>query len=275
VSGSPLLLGTTWTPAAAALDDLDALVDIVEAPGWGLDAALECRPAPLLLHNLDLDVSLADPGYIDAAWGERASDAIARSGSPWFSLHLGFSAERVCFDEHMLPLSAPLPRDELRDRIVATTRAAIERLSVPVLLENLDYCPEGAYEHVCEPAFIGEVLEATGCGLLLDIGHLVVSSSWLDSDPEAMLDALPLDRLVEVHVSSPRPLAGDGNSERLDDVHEVLTEREVRLLRMALRRACPRAVVLEYRREPGKLREQLILLRSIIAEETGRGRGGF
>ena len=271
IGGPRPLLGTTWTPAAAALNDLDALVEFVEAPGWGLDDGLRSWPGQVLLHNLDKDVSLADPAAIDRARAERANSAIARASSPWFSLHLGFSTERVQFDEHMLPRSAPLKRDELRDRIVATASRAARLLDVPLLLENLDYCPEGAYEHVCEPAFIGEVLEAAGGGLLLDMGHLVVSASWLDSEPEAMLNALPLERAVEVHVSSPRPLADGGNSARIDDVHEVLTEPDVQLLRAVLGRGSPRAVVLEYRRDPGELRRQLRLLRTILDEESGAG----
>lgn len=261
------LLGTTWTPAAAALEDLGTLVEFVEAPGWGLDDALRGWRGPVLLHNLDKDVSLADPGAVDDPWSARANEAIDRSGSPWFSLHLGFAAERVRFDEHMFPLSTPLGRDELRDRIITVAQAAAEQLSVPLLLENLDYCPEGAYEHVCEPEFISDVLAATGCGLLLDIGHLVVSASWLGYEPASMLEALPVERAVEVHVSSPRSVACDGNRGRLDDVHEVVTDLELSLLRMVLRRSRPRAVVLEYRRDSDELRRQLLLLRSVIDEE--------
>jgi uncharacterized protein (UPF0276 family) len=133
---------------------------------------------------------------------------------------------------------------------------------VPLLLEHLDYCPEGAYEHVCEPAFICDVLEATGCDLLLDLAHAQVSASWLGADVEEMLEQLPLERVREVHVSSPRPSAG--NSAHLDDVHETLTERDYELLRWVLGRAAPRAVVLEYRRDIVELRKQLSRLSMMI-----------
>jgi uncharacterized protein (UPF0276 family) len=253
------------------MSDLGLLVDIIEAPGWSLDSAL----APdgirrrALLHNLDLDVSLADPGYIDDEWGKRANQAIQRAGTPWFSLHLGFASERVHFDEHMLPDSEPLARDALLERTVDSVRRAKTYLDLPLLLENLDYCPEGAYEHVCEPEFITEVLEATDCGLLLDIGHLVVSASWLETEPEEMLARLPLERVVEVHLSGPRPLAG--NAERLDDVHDVVSEREVQLLRRVLEEAQPKAVVLEYRRDAELLHEQLAMLGGVIGRRW-RGR---
>jgi uncharacterized protein (UPF0276 family) len=251
------LLGVAWSPAAAALPDLSALVDLVEVPGWSL---LQLQPRPprhLVLHNLDLDASLANPAYIDAAWGERARAALDATRSPWLSLHLGFASERVRFDGHMLPESPPLPRDALFERLVDSVRRARSALGadVPLLLENLDYCPEGAYEHVCEPTFMRDVLDATGCDLLLDLAHAQVSASWLGFEVEAMLEQLPLERVREIHLSSPRAL--DGNSPLLDDVHETLTERDYALLRWVLGRARPRAVVLEYRRDAVELRQQL------------------
>jgi uncharacterized protein (UPF0276 family) len=258
------LLGVSWSPVAAELPDLDMLVDIVEAPGWGLEDALAESGVRrrVLLHNLDLDVSLADPAYIDSGWGERANAAIRRAGTPWFSLHLGFASERVRFDGHMLPESEPLGRDELLAQIVDSVRTAKTYLDLPLLLENLDYCPEGAYEHVCDPDFISEVLDATDTGLLLDIGHLMVTANWFETEPEALLARMPLDRLVEVHLSGPRPL--QGNTERLDDVHDDVGEPEVRLLRLVLEQAQPKAVVLEYRRDADRLREQLAMLGAVI-----------
>lgn len=266
-----VLLGVTWSPVVEEMSDLGLLVDVVEAPGWNLQRALtvDGLRRRLLLHNLDQDVSLADPGYVDDAWGERANAAIRRAATPWFSLHLGFASERVRFVEHMLPESEPLGRDELLTRTVASVRRAKAYLDLPLLLENLDYCPEGAYEHVCDPAFIGEVLDETDCGLLLDIGHLLVTASWFEVEPDEMLARMPLERVVEVHLSGPRPLPGNGA--RLDDVHDVVGECEVRLLRSVLERAQPKAVVLEYRRDAAVLREQLTLLGRVIGRRW-RGR---
>jgi uncharacterized protein (UPF0276 family) len=263
------LLGVSWSPVVESLPDLGQLVDVVEAPGWELERALANGRTRVLLHNLDLNVSLADPTYTSDGWAGRAQATIARAGTPWFSLHLGFSSERVRFDDHMLPESALLPRDALLERTIASVRRARAALDLPLLLENLDYCPEGAYEHVCEPAFIAEVLDATDAGLLLDLGHLLVTASWLRRDPAALLAELPLERVVEVHISGPRPECGNGG--RLNDVHDVVTEREVQILRDVLQRSTPRAVVLEYRRDATSLREQLAMLGRVIGRRW-RGR---
>lgn len=266
------MLGATWSPALAALDDVDSLIDIIEVPGWGLDAALAARPAPLLLHNLDMDVSLANTSYVDMAWAKRANAMIRAAQSPWFSLHLGFSCERVRFEEHMLPVSEVLPREKLLERIVTTASAARELLDVPLLLENLDYCPEGAYEFVCEPGFIRQVLDASGCGMLLDIGHLRVSASWLGVTPEQLLADLPLEQVGEIHVSSPRLLERGEHAGLLDDAHGELTDVDVQLLAQVLAATQPRALILEYRQDATTLQSQLIQLRRILDVANSKAR---
>src|SRR5436305_10286268 len=111
------------------------LVDIVEAPGWSLDSAMRPGRSRVLLHNLDQDVSLADPDYINENWAQRVNAAAQRTGTLWFSLHLGFAAQQVHFKEHMLPDSAPLCRDELKERIVDNVLRAKQALDMPLLLE--------------------------------------------------------------------------------------------------------------------------------------------
>lgn len=247
-------LGVKWSPIAA---DALQLVDLIEIAGWQL---AEPRPdLPCLLHNLDLDFSLAAPDVIDDAWAERCAVAITQSGTPWFSLHLGFSAEEVRFDDHMHPASPVLEHRVCLDRMTQTLSFARERLPVPLLIENLDYCPEGAYEHVCDPAFINEVLDATGCDLLLDLAHAQVSADWLGWEIHDYLGRLPLDRIVELHLSSPRR-----SGPRLDDGHHELLEQDYILLDWVLARCQPRAVVLEYTRDAAKLQEQLTELRRHI-----------
>lgn len=259
------LLGVAWSPAAGELRDLSYFVDIVEAPGWMLNDEGVLRQSRVLLHNLDHDVTLADLVAFGGDWERRAGEALSRTGTPWFSMHLGFSAERVRFDQskgHMLPESPTLERSDLLDRMAHSAREAASVLTVPLLLENLDYCPGGAYEHVCEPEFIDALLSATDCGMLLDLAHAQVTASWLGIPVEELLDRMPLERVVEVHVSSPRE--SDTHAGRLYDAHEPVTERDLDLLRLVLSRSSPRMVVLEFRRDAEQLRAQLLQLGRIL-----------
>lgn len=257
-----VLLGVSWSSVAAEMRDVLYFTDIIEAPGWELAAAEPFRQPRLSVHNLRQDESLADVAAFTVEWGAAADAAIRATGTPWFSMHLGFSAERVRFDGNMHPLSETLKRDDLFERIVSSVRRIQSLISVPLLLENLDYCPGGAYEHVCDPAFIRAVLDATDTGLLLDLAHLRVSASWFGMSAEDMLLELPLDRVVEIHVSSPRPVSENDN--RLRDVHEELTEDDLGLLRDVLARTPARLVVLEYRRDEERLRTQLLQLGRLL-----------
>ena len=248
------LLGVRWSEAAR---DALELVDFIEINGWTpVDELPELRR---VLHNVDMDFSLTAPDIATAAWLAHLEAAVARSGTPWLSLHLGFSAARVQFDNGMLPRSPVLDAATTLERIVAAARYARERLSVPLLLENLDYNGGGAYEHICEPDFIAAVIEAVDCGLLLDLAHLRVSATDLGQDPRDYIARLPLERLVELHVSGPRQVGA-----RLEDTHHELADVDEELLRWVLARARPRALVLEYGRDPGLLQLQLGRLREIV-----------
>lgn len=78
-----------------------------------------------------------------------------------------------------------------------------------------------------------------------------------------MLAALPLERVREIHVTSPRQIPGDPQC-RLDDSHERLLGRDFDLLRIALDRWEPAAVTLEYTRGAGSLCAQLQELRAFL-----------
>lgn len=255
-------LGCAWTDDLAHRQDIVELLDFVEVPGWALSSDFVRPHERLVLHNLDQDWSMAAVDALDDDWPERLHSAIRVTRTPWFSMHLGFATERVRFDGHMLPESAALERQELLARMVEVTNEARLACPLQILLENLDYCPEGAYEHICDPDFIGGVIAMTGAGLLFDTAHWQVSSSWLGYDPIKALAALPLDRIVEVHVSSPRPL--DDQSGRLDDSHEALEPEDYALLATLLERSNPRAVTLEYRHEMDELKRQISELRGFL-----------
>ncbi|CAN5761771.1 hypothetical protein BH23CHL2_BH23CHL2_01370 [soil metagenome] len=259
-------LGCTWFDGLAEQPGIIDMVDFVEVPGWLLDHNFERPHERLVLHNLEQDWSMAAVDAIDSTWPDRLDDAIRLTRTPWFSLHLGFAAEQVHFDGHMLPVSWPLPRRELMGRLVEVTNEARLHCPLQVLLENLDYCPEGAYEHVCEPEFIAEVIEMTGAGLLFDLAHWRVSSSWLGFDPIEALERMPMERTVEVHLSSPRPLA-DGSG-RLDDCHDTLESYDFELLDAVLERTRPRAITIEYVRDSVQLRDEIGKVRSFVEHRS-------
>jgi uncharacterized protein (UPF0276 family) len=137
-------------------------------------------------------------------------------------------------------------------------------MAIPVrlFLENLDYNPGGAYEHVCEPEFIAAVLEESEVDLLLDLAHARVSASRLGFSIADYLMRLPMERVRQVHVSGPRLRDGV-----MVDAHEPLLEEDYTLLRELLDLTAPLALTLEYDRNETALKEQLGELRAILKRQ--------
>ena len=106
---------------------------------------------------------------------------------------------------------------------------------------------------------------ARGVACLLDIGHARVSAATLGADVHGYLADLPLERVVQIHVSGPRMRDG-----RLVDAHEPLEDADYALLDWVLARTQPQVVTLEYIREREALSRQLGRLR----ERIGSGNGG-
>ena len=159
----------------------------------------------------------------------------------------------------MTARSPALPCAELLANICRNVRALASAIPVPLILENLDYCPGGAYEHICEPAFLAAVLNETGAGLLLDLAHARVSAARLGLPIETYLSQLPLERVRQLHISGPRSRDGV-----LFDAHEALLDEDYTLLEWVLRRTRPLALTLEYNREEAQLRAELARLRTLM-----------
>lgn len=187
---------------------------------------------------------------------------IKAAGSPWASMHITF----------LLPGVRPLfvgngwriPRldpDRSTRRFVRKVQALRRSVDVCVLLENPDPMPL-ADNYEIQPDRITAILEATGCGLLLDTGHARLSSEALGIPAEEYILKLPLDRLRQIHVSGPRMREG-----RLFDAHEPLQETDYRLLDFVLARTKPDVVTLEYIRHKEELRQQLARLRRIVDDK--------
>jgi len=115
------------------------------------------------------------------------------------------------------PTSTPISDDEYWERAARNAAWLRSRYSGYVHLENLNYFPTGAYERVCEPDFITQLLEVTGLGLLLDIGHAVVSAHYLSyQNPMAYIQDLPLQKVREIQLSHAGMLNGV-----FEDLHEI------------------------------------------------------
>ncbi|MGC9468961.1 MAG: DUF692 family multinuclear iron-containing protein [Anaerolineae bacterium] len=121
------------------------------------------------------------------------------TGTPWVSAHLG-------------PRSEDFPglTEQSWEAQVATIREAlIEDLAPLVARYGGDrVVGENIFEYFgmhLRPAVIPEVLsdviEAAGCGFLLDLSHARLAARDLGVDPRAYVEALPVTHIREIHVT--------------------------------------------------------------------------
>jgi hypothetical protein len=137
----------------------------------------------------------------------------------------------------------PLPYDEPTLRhVAARVREVSDVLERPLVLENPSSYLEFASSSMPEHEFLARLAEASGCGLLLDVNNVYVSSFNHGFDPIAYVDAIPADRVVQYH------LAGHtNNGTHIIDTHDDHVIDEVwKLYRHAIERTGAVSTLLEW-----------------------------
>ena len=151
---------------------------------------------PLSLHGVSL--SLAGDSPIDAAHLERLAALVRRVEPVLVSEHLAWSAWKGVSVPDLLPF--PRNNEALR-RVASNIDQLQSALGHSVAIENPSH-----YLHIDghewdEIGFLKELVHRTGCGLLLDVNNVYVSSRNLGFDAFAYLDRFPAESVMEVHLA--------------------------------------------------------------------------
>jgi uncharacterized protein (UPF0276 family) len=95
-------------------------------------------------------------------------------------------------------------RDDLKDFAsdnVRWLKEMVRQRGIEIAVENNNYYPTAAYEHITDGKFIKEVVEGCGIGFLFDIAHARVTAHNRGFAYADYLAALPMGRMIQVHVS--------------------------------------------------------------------------
>lgn len=151
---------------------------------------------PLSLHGVGLSIGGEAP--LDEQHLDRLAALIERFQPASFSEHLAWSSHGDAFFNDLLPV--PYDRSTL-DRVCRHVDRVQQRLQRRMLLENPSTYVEFEASTMSETQFLREVLQRTGCGLLLDVNNLYVSCTNHGRDPLASLGELPLNAVGEIHLA--------------------------------------------------------------------------
>jgi|YelNatPaOPRAMG01_1025707.scaffolds.fasta_scaffold69724_2 uncharacterized protein (UPF0276 family) len=252
---------------AGLWDEPLARPDAIEVPAWTLPEQVALYQLlldrPFLLYGGNL---LGRP--LEPAREIELRALIERTRTPWLSARICLWPWEVIQEarrQGRKPSALDLG-EELRN-FFARVRHLRETVRVPILLENPPGLPSVEEDPESDPETITAILEATGCAFLLDLSHAQAAArTWGFSDPREYLRQLPLDRVVELRLSVPRP----GLGSRLVDAHQALREEDYHLLDWLLQRSEPQVVTLDYSKEPRALLEQIIRVREELAQRRPR-----
>ena len=196
-------------------------------------AALERvrRDTPVALHGVGLSLAGGDP--LDRRHLVRIKDLVDRIQPVLVSEHLAWSAVGGAYLNHLLPL----PYDDTRlDETSRRIEQVQETLGRTILIENPARYLRFHRSPIPEPAFLGELGRRTGCGILLDVNNVYVSTRNFDEDPHEYLAAVPAAAVGEIHLAGHATNHAEGRTILIDDHGSRVAEPVWDLYRVALDR---------------------------------------
>ena len=170
---------------------------------------------PLSLHGVGLSIGAARP--LDREHLKRLKILVDRYQPGLFSEHLAWSSHDTVFFNDLLPL----PYDAQSVARVADHVDEVQAtLGRRMLLENPSTYVAFSESTMGEIDFLTEVARRTGCGLLLDVNNVHVSSTNQQTDAVATIDRFPMDLVGESHLAGYAPDRDDDGAPLLIDAHD-------------------------------------------------------
>ena len=196
---------------------------------------------PLSIHGVGLSIGAASA--LDKAHLSALRQLLDRYQPQSFSEHLAWSTHETAFMNDLLPL--PYHNKTLQ-RVCDHIDQVQLHLGRRMLLENPATYVEYASSTWDESAFIAEVIRRTGCGLLLDVNNVYVSSVNHHRDPKKIIQALPLGQVEEIHLAGSAPTTdADGHLLLIDSHGAAVAQAVWALYAFALAQTGPVATLIE------------------------------
>jgi len=211
-----------------ASDRVDVLEVVTEQFTWAEDelAALVDR-FPVIPHGVGLSIGTVGPldwEYLRSV--KRVSDI---TGAPYYSEHLAVTRAPGIDIGHLSPVWFT---NEVLRAVIDNVHAVQDFLGKPLVLENISYLFGIPNATMTQAEFFHRLVDATGCGLLLDVANVNVNAQNHRFDPVEFLDSMPLHAVVQIHMAGGYWSDGiyfDGHSEPVDEATwqllDVLLER--------------------------------------------------
>ena len=218
----------------------------------------------LSLHGVGLSIGSMQP--LDRAHLARVRQLCDRYEPASFSEHLAWSSHDGVYFNDLLPL--PYTPQTLA-RVAEHIDTVQQALGRPMLLENPSSYVGLANSTMMEVEFLAEVAKRTGCGLLLDVNNVFVSSANLGACASDYLDRFPLGRVQEIHLGGHHRDTAEATTPLLIDAHgSPVADPVWELYEHVLGRTGPIATLIEWDNDVPDwpiLREQALTAERLLA----------
>lgn len=195
------------------------------------------RDYPVVMHGVSLSIGSTDP--LDSDYLERLRALAARVEPAWVSDHLCWTGVGGHNAHDLLPL--PFTEEALC-HVAERVERVQEHLGRRIALENVSSYLTFSDSTLTEWDFLAEIARRADCGILLDVNNIYVSSVNHGFDAQAYLEAIPAERVWQVH------LAGhtDRGTHLLDSHGAHVCDEVWELYRVATRRIGAVASLVEW-----------------------------
>ena len=170
---------------------------------------------------------------------KRLKNLVRRTRTPWLSDHLCWGSVDGRYTHDLLPMPYTFEAAKVTAEKIRQVQDFVE---VPVVVENVSSYAEYHVSEMTEWEFLNEVVEKADCGILLDVNNIYVSSQNHDFDPFVYVNAVPADRVAQIHI------AGHSKYEKyiLDTHDHPVIDPVWALYARAIQRCGPTATLLEW-----------------------------
>lgn len=193
--------------------------------------------APVVTHGVSLGIGATTD--LDRDYFRALRRVLDRVDVPYFTDHLCFTRAGGVDLHDLLPL--PYTREAI-GHVVERIKRVQGEMGRPFAIENVSSYLTYASSEMTEWEFLSEIAERADCGVLLDVNNVFVSARNHAFDADAYVDAIPADRVVQIH------LAGhtDKGDYLLDTHSDHVVPGVFRLYERVIARIGPVATLIEW-----------------------------
>jgi len=169
-------------------------IDVGGKPKFNLDKIRELYP--IVMHGVSLSIGSVD--CVNSDYLKKIKNLIKYLKPLWISDHLCWTGIAHKNTHDLLPL--PYTSESL-EYIVKKIKEVQDFLEMPIALENPSTYLEFKHSTIAEADFISAMTNEANCNLLLDVNNVYVSCYNHGLDCKKYIDSLPLNRVIQIHLS--------------------------------------------------------------------------